>query len=233
MPPIDFEDGKLTLPTRLTKGQISKFNISADNIVVDGNSVYISIEKLHGILLTNSNQSVQGIINNYYGILRAHIVKDQTNGKFLGVRPIGLYILLEQLATDKPQRAVEYRASLSLVSYLVSANQKVDYASEFASREINAEVNKIAAKLKSIHSICQLSRIAFAGGEEKHAHHIVAASIAPNLIASPENILIVKKSVHNEYHQWVAQNKLSIDRPSLIKYAQSNDYSTDYSHDLN
>jgi hypothetical protein len=229
---IDLENGKLILPTRLTKGQVSKFNILPDNIIVDGNSVYLSMDKLHGVLLTNSSQSAKNIINNYYGIVRFHVVRDLTNGKILGIRPIGLYLLLEQLATDNPQRAVEYRASLSLVSYLISANQKVDYASESAAKEVNTEAAKVVSKLKRIHPVCQLSRVAFTGTEEKHAHHIVAASVAPDSIASAANILIIKKPIHQDYHNWVSQNGRSVDRNSLIEYARTKGYSTIYSHNV-
>lgn len=227
------KDGKLTVQTCLSKGQVSKFNLLPGSIIVDGNSAYLSVEKLHGILFTNSRQTGKDIVNNYYHIVRNYLVRDQNDGRILGVKPLGLYSLLEQLATDNPSRATQYRTSISAISCLISVNPELNVKSSSASREAATEQSKLISKLKRSHSFCQLSAVAFSSAEEKHAHHIVAASVAPDLIAHAQNILIIRKEVHCDYHNWASQYKQSIDRPSLIEYAQSKGYSTDYSHDLN
>jgi hypothetical protein len=224
--------GKVTLQTCLTDGQISKFNALFKHVIVDGSSAYLPLNELHGALLTNSKKTAQNIIKNYHHIVGNYLVYDPVILKKYegnsGISPIGLYLLLEQLAIDNPRRAIEYKASLSLVAYIVATNEQIALISKFVSKEINAELTKLIDRLKKIHFICQISGEAFMGEEEKHAHHVTAISEAPYLMVSEENLLIVKKHVHDGYHNWISQQKRSINAASLMEYAKNKGYSTIY-----
>ena len=68
-------DGEIVLETTLTNGQISKFNSLVRNIIVEGGAAYIPIDKLHGVLLTNSRQRAIAIVNNHKDIVKAYLVR--------------------------------------------------------------------------------------------------------------------------------------------------------------
>jgi hypothetical protein len=235
MPVFDLgSKGKVTVQTCLTDGQLSKFKTLFKHIIVHGNNACLPLDELHGVLLTNSKKTARNIVHNYSHVVANFLIYDpvklsayQSNS---GIRPIGLYLLLDQLAIDNPKRAIEYRASLSLVAYIVAVNEQLSLIAKFASQEMNAELSNLINRLKQFHSVCQLSGEVFIGSEEKHAHHVVAVSEAPNLMTSEKNLLIIKKHVHDDYHHWVSKKKWSIDRLSLIEYAKDKGYSTIYIH---
>jgi hypothetical protein len=226
--------GKITVQTCLTDGQLSKFKTLFKHIIINGNSACLPLDELHGVFLTNSKKTARNIVHNYNHVVGNFLIYDPVKLKIYesnsGIRPIGLYLLLEQLALDNPKRAIEYRASLSLVAYIVAVNEQLALISKFASQEMNAELSKLINKLKQFHSVCQLSGELFIGSEEKHAHHVMAVSEAPCLMTSEKNLLIIKKHIHDDYHHWASKKKLSIDRLSLIEYAKNKGYSTIYIH---
>ena len=226
--------GEVILQTCLTDGQISKFNTLFKHVIVEKNSTCLPLNELHGVLLTNSKQKARSIIKNYNHVVGNYLIYDPVQLKKFegnsGIRPIGLYLLLEQLAIDYPKKAIEYKASLSLVAYVVAVNEQLALISKFAGQKMDADLSKLIEKLKQIHSVCQISGEAFIGNEEKHAHHITAVSEAPYLMRSEQNLLIVKKHVHDGYHHWVSHHKQSIDASSLRQYAKSKGYSTIYIH---
>lgn len=226
--------GKVTVQTCLTDGQLSKFKTLFKHIIINGNSACLPLDELHGVLLTNSKKTAKNIVHNYNHIVGNFLIYDPAKLQIYesnsGIRPIGLYLLLEQLAIDNPKRAIEYKASLSLVAYIVAVNEQLALISKFASQEMSAELSKLINRLKQFYSVCQLSGELFIGSEEKHAHHIMAVSEAPYLMKSEKNLLIIKKRIHDDYHHWVNKQKRSIDRLSLIEYARDKGYSTIYIH---
>jgi hypothetical protein len=226
--------GKVTVQTCLSDRQLSKFNTLFKHLIVHGNAACLPLDELHGVLLTNSRITAKNIVHNYNRLVNNYLIYDPIKLKHYesnsGIRPIGLYLLLEQLAVDNPKRAVEYKASLSLVAYIVAVNEQLALISKFASQDMSAELSKLISKLKQFHSVCQLSGEIFIGSEEKHAHHVIAVSEAPYLMTSEKNLLIIKKRIHDEYHHWASKKKRSIDRLSLIEYAKDKGYSTIYIH---
>lgn len=45
-------------------------------MIIEGGAAYIPIDKLHGVLLTNSRQRAIAIVNNHKDIVKAYLVRD-------------------------------------------------------------------------------------------------------------------------------------------------------------
>jgi hypothetical protein len=78
-------------------------------IIVEGNSAYIPIGELHGVLLTTSREKAKAIVNSYEDLVKPYLVMDkvlfQKYGIQSAIHPVGVYNLLKQLAMDRPSRA--------------------------------------------------------------------------------------------------------------------------------
>lgn len=222
-------DGEIVLETTLTNGQISKFNSLASNIIVEGGAAYIPIDKLHGVLLTNSRQRAIAIVNNHKDIVKAYLVRDPIRFEKYGVsatiKPMGLYALLETLAEDNPKRASDYRASLALLSYIIAKNPQLSLSSSIKAKHQEALKNSVIGKLKRQNSICLLCEEPFTDEDEKHAHHIEGESEDPSLATDQDNLILVKGWIHVDYHNWLNQTGLPINRESLRNYAMMKNFS--------
>lgn len=222
-------DGEIVLETTLTNGQISKFNSLASNIIVEGGAAYILIDKLHGVLLTNSRQRAIAIVNNHKDIVKAYLVRDPIRFEKYGVsatiKPMGLYALLETLAEDNPKRASDYRASLALLSYIIAKNPQLALSSSIKAKHQEALKNSVIGKLKRQNSICLLCEEPFTDEDEKHAHHIEGESEDPSLATDQDNLILVKGWIHVDYHNWLNQTGLPINRESLRNYAMMKNFS--------
>jgi hypothetical protein len=225
---IPFSDGTITLNTTLTKGQVNKFNGLAKKIIVEGNSAYIPIKELHGVLLTSSREKAAAIVNSHMDLVKSYLATDkvlfQKYGIQSAIRPVGVYNLLEKLAIDNPRRATEYRASLTLLACIVAQYPQLVINAAIAAKALCAKTKAQIDKLKSLHNICQLSGQPFTIDEEKHAHHIEGVSELPGLMAVESNILIIKRWLHDDYHEWAGKQKYPINRISLRYYAKFKGY---------
>jgi hypothetical protein len=228
---IPFADGKVTLHTTLSQGQVNKFNGLAKKIIVEGNSAYIPIKELHGVLLTNSRDKAAAIVdsNQYRDLVKPYLITDkilfQKYGIQSAIRPVGVYNLLEQLAIDRPGRATEYRASLALLTCIVAQYPQLVLNAAIAAKALDAKTKALITRLKTLHNICQLSGQEFAFKEEKHAHHIEGVSESPGLMATEDNIIIIKRWLHDDYHEWASKGEYPLNRISLRYYAKHKGYS--------
>ena len=57
------ENNEVVLKTLLSKGQVAKFNSLVRSIIIFGNSAYIPVDQLHGVLLTRSKANALEILN--------------------------------------------------------------------------------------------------------------------------------------------------------------------------
>jgi hypothetical protein len=221
---IPFADGVVTMQTTLSKGQVAKFSGLARKIIIEGNSAYIPITELHGVLLTNSKVKAAIIVENYQDLVKPYLVTDkvlfQKYGIQSAIRPVGMYNLLEQLALDRPSRATEYRASLTLLSCIVAQYPQLVLNAAIAAKALEARTRTLIDNLKKQHVICQLSGQEFMLDDEKHAHHIEGVSESPGLVAEESNIIIIKRWLHDDYHEWAAKNEYPLNRISLRYYAK-------------
>jgi hypothetical protein len=226
---IPFSEGKITLHTILRQGQVNKFRGLAKKIIIEGNSAYIPIGELHGVLLTTSREKAKAIVNSYEDLVKSYLVRDkvlfQKYGIQSAIRPVGVYNLLEQLAMDRPSRATEYRASLGLLACIVAQYPQLVLNATIAAKTLDAKTSALIDKLKALHNICQLSGQEFMLNEEKHAHHIEGVSESPGLVATESNIIIIKRWLHEDYHEWATKNEYPLNRISLRYYAKYKNYS--------
>jgi hypothetical protein len=223
------QKGEITISTSLSKPQLSKFSRLAEKIIIDNGSAYLPLEELHGVLFTNSRKNAVAIVNNHNKIIKNYLVRDKV--KFKGfafsaaVRPMGVYLLLEALATLNPSKADLYRESIFLLAYAVGKHPQLAVNSHAQFLELNSKFQEVARELKKRHDRCQLSLWAFRPDEEKHLHHIEAQALHPSLAADPSNLLIISKAVHDRYHHWLSEIGAVANRKTLTKYAEENGYS--------
>jgi len=218
------ENGEIVLETTLTQGQVAKFKNLIENLIVEDGAAYIPIDELHGVLLTNSRNRAKDIVNNHKDVVKAYLVRDsvrfQKYGILSAIKPIGLYALLETLAEENPKRATDYRASLALLSYIVAKHPQLAFSSNVKAKHYEAEKNSVVSKLKRIHKVCQLSKKPFTTDDEKHVHHIEGKSEDPKLLATEDNLIVIKGHIHKQYHKWLDKNKFPISRLTLRDYAK-------------
>lgn len=230
MKKIEINDqGEITLETTLTPGQVSKFNGLIQKMIIEDGAAYIPIDELHGVLLTNSRERAKTIVNNYQDTVKAYLVTEpirfQKYGVIAAIRPMGLYNLLEALAHDNPKRATDYRASLALLAYIVAKHPQLALSSSIKAKYKEAVQNSVIAKLKRNHNICQLSQESFTHDDEKHVHHIEGESEEPSLAHDEKNLIVIKGSIHIDYHNWINIQKLPINKYTLMQYVVKNNYS--------
>lgn len=227
---IRLEDGgKLVLETTLTQGQVSKFNNLIRRLMVVDELAFIPLDELHGVLLTNGRDKAIAIINNYQNVIKNYLVVDKSRFSEFGVsaaiRPMGLYLLLEELAKDNPKRAKDYRASLALLAYIIAKHPQIAMRDSIKAKKKESEMNSAFAKLKRKHKSCQLCELPFNGDDEKHVHHIEGKSEYPSKVTDEKNLIVIKGHIHNDYHDFINKQKLSISRATLKYYAGLKHYS--------
>ncbi|WP_373543793.1 HNH endonuclease [Chamaesiphon sp.] len=79
--------------------------------------------------------------------------------------------------------------------------------------------------MKRQNSICLLCEEPFTDEDEKHAHHIEGESEDPSLATDQDNIILIKGWIHTDYHDWLNQKGLPINRESLKCYAKMKNFS--------
>jgi len=226
------DDNEIVLKTTLSKGQVAKFNSLLNELVLKNGAAYLSIKHLHGALLTRSKDGAKSIVQAYRDTLRIYLViadelEVQSEHDF--IRPIGVQILLDQLAMDKPQRASDYRASAALLAYIVAAHPQLAVDSSGEAKKLASFKAALIRKLKAKHQDCQLTGQSFGPEHEKHVHHIVAESINPGLAAAEDNLIVITGTVHDEYHAWI--NTIpgaEISRATLRNFARQKGYRLDW-----
>lgn len=227
-------DNEVALRTTLSKHQIAKFNAMHENLLIKDGAAYVSLNELHGVLLTRSRDDAREIVNQYRNIIRTFLFDaddldqyDQPDDAGY-VLPVGLYILLEQLAQDRPKRALDYRASIALLAYLVAGHPQLVMASLIQDKNLASAEKAVMTRLKKKHSRCQISGYDFSRGEEKHIHHIEPRATAPALAADEHNLVVITGKVHDAYHEWITQSKVAVSRATLRNFCRSNNYSLDW-----
>ena len=226
------DDNEIVLKTTLSKGQVAKFNSLLNELVLKNGAAYLSIKHLHGALLTRSKDGAKSIVQAYRDTLRIYLViadelEVQSEHDF--IRPIGVQILLDQLAMDKPQRASDYRASAALLAYIVAAHPQLAVDSSGEAKKLASFKAALIRKLKAKHQVCQLTGQAFGQEHEKHVHHIVAEAINPGLAVAEDNLIVITGTVHDEYHAWI--NTIpgaEISRATLRNFARQKGYRLDW-----
>jgi hypothetical protein len=215
------ENNEVLLKTSLSKGQISKFNSLVEAIIIFGNSAYIPITLLHGVLLTRSKNNAIEILNKHQDIFKKYILKDPSNESNTTrvIRPVGLLLLLDELANENPRRATEYRGSSALLTYIIAGHPQLAFNALIEAKNMDAELNSVVYSLKKEHIKCQLSNHIFTKNDQKHAHHVLGQAENPSEIKSPENIIIIRGDIHNAYHDWVTKQKLQVNRGTLWQFA--------------
>lgn len=223
------ENNEVLLKTTLTKYQVSKFNALNENLVVKSGAAYVPLGELHGVLLTNSKKNARDIVNAHRSFVKNYLVPSlDTAIDQPYIRPIGLQILLDQLALENPKRATDYRASAALLTYIVAAHPQLAIAGLIEAKSTQSAKEQLFKKLKKKYKKCQLSGDIFEQGVEKHVHHIVAESINPGLAADENNLVVISGEVHDGYHDWVCEHNLEINRASLKNYARKYGYALDW-----
>ncbi|MCT7993299.1 hypothetical protein [Laspinema olomoucense] len=221
--------GEIVLQTTLTKGQVSKFNKLIQRIIIEDGGAYIPLDELHGIFLTNSRERAKTIINNNQDIVKAFLVRDavrfQQYKVSAAIKPAGIYSLLEALAEANPKKANDYRASLALLSYIIAQHPQLTITSTIEAKHKESERNAVVGRLKRSTKICQLSEEYFTNDDEKHVHHIEGQSEDPRLATDEKNLIVIKGTIHESYHNWLIKFGFPITRGTLIKYAKLNNYS--------
>ncbi|MCT7963428.1 hypothetical protein NG791_22385 [Laspinema sp. D1] len=222
-------NGEIVLQTTLTQGQVSKFNKLIKRLIIEDGAAYIPLDELHGILLTNSRERAKAIINKNPDIVKAYLVRDtvkfQQYQVSAAIKPVGLYNLLENLAEANPKKANDYRASLALLSYIIAQHPQLALSAQIKAKYKESEQHSIVRRLKRKNKICQLSEEYFASDDEKHVHHIEGESEDPNLATDEKNLIVIKGTIHEHYHNWLIKWGFPITRNTLIKYAMLNNYS--------
>jgi hypothetical protein len=226
------DENEILLKTTLSKGQVAKFNSLLHELVVKNGAAYFSVKHLHGALLTRSKETARSIVQAYRDILRIYLVSAddlEVQSEHDFIRPIGVQILLDQLAMDRPQRASDYRASSALLAYIVAAHPQLAVDSSIEAKKLASFKDGLIKRLKSRHQVCQLTGQPFGQGHEKHVHHIVAEAINPGLAAAEDNLIVITGSVHDEYHAWV--NTIpgaEVSRATLRNFARIKGYSLNW-----
>lgn len=226
-------DNEVALQTTLSPHQIAKFNAMTDSLVIRNGVAYVSTDELHGVLLTRGRDDAREIIRQYRNILRTFLfdaddlgIDFQDTGYVL---PTGLYILLSQLALDRPKRALDYRASIALLAYIVAGHPQLAMASLAQGKSLASKEQAIMSRLKRRHTHCQLSGYDFGQGGEKHVHHIEPRATAPALAADENNLIVIAEEVHDAYHDWIHSSKgLAVSRASLRNFCRLNEYSLNW-----
>lgn len=231
------DDGTLELQTTLSARQVAKFNSLFDQIMVVDNNAYLKLTELHGVLLTTSRLRANDIVERNMDIVKNYIVRDpvkfQKFGVKSGIKPIGIQLLLDHLTDTVARRASDYRASQVLLSCIIAKHPGVMIADQAKAKAQTAELNAIVKKVKAAHSVCQITGQPFIGDDEKHAHHIFGKSEYPTIAAEAMNLVVLKGSVHQDYHEWVHQNQVEISRATLGYYAKvKKGYSTPFVESL-
>ncbi|MBE9160654.1 hypothetical protein IQ265_28095 [Nodosilinea sp. LEGE 06152] len=225
-------NNEIVLKTTLSKGQVAKFNSLLNELVLKNGAAYLSIRHLHGALLTRSKDTAKSIVQAYRDILRIYLVTADELGvrsEHDFIRPIGVQLLLDHLATDRPQRASDYRASAALLTYIVAAHPQLAVDSSIEAKKLASFKDGLIKRLKSRHKVCQLTGKPFGKDHEKHVHHIVAEAINPALAADEDNLIVITGVVHDEYHAWI--NTIpgaEISRATLRNFARLKGYSLDW-----
>jgi hypothetical protein len=230
-------DGTLELQTTLSARQVAKFNGLFDQIMVVDNNAYLKLTELHGVLLTTSRQRAIDIVNRNMDIVKNYIIRDPMKfaeyGVASGIKPIGIQLLLDHLTDTVARRASDYRASQVLVSCIIAKHPGVMIADQRKAKGQAAELSAIVRTVKAAHSVCQVTGQPFTGNGEKHAHHIEGKSENPTIAADAMNLVVLKGSVHQDYHEWVHQNQVEISRATLGYYAKvKKGYSTPFVESL-
>ncbi|WP_404785269.1 hypothetical protein [Altericista sp. CCNU0014] len=221
-------DGKFLLETSLTPGQVSKFNGLVDNLIIEKGTAYVPIDQLHGVLLTSSKAKAQTIVNNHADVVKAYLVREPIlfakHKVSSAINPVGLYNLLEELAKENPARATEYRASLALLSTIIANHPQLALSAQKEGKSQKIKNDSIFSRLKKKHAICQLSQKDFTN-DEKHVHHIEGKSEDPSLVNDEKNLIVIKGTIHNDYHGWLSKKGYPINKGSLKLYAKEKNYS--------
>jgi hypothetical protein len=212
-----------------TQNQLNKFTALSKRITVINGAAYLPINELHGVLLTNSKKNALKIINNHDDVIKNYLVRDKL--KFPGclfstaIKPIGVCLLLDELASSNPRKADEYRESSFILSYIIACNPELKIQSQELANKLDSDLKALVYRLKRAAKVCQISKREFRSGEEKHVHHIESKACFPQLMGAGSNLLIISKETHDGYHAWLFKNGGDIDRISLTKYAEENGYS--------
>jgi hypothetical protein len=225
-------NSEIILKTTLSKGQVAKFNSLQKELVVNNGAAYLSVNHLHGALLTRSKDIARSIVQAYRDTLRIYLVDADDLGVKSDqdfIRPIGIQVLLDQLARDRPEKAGDYRASSALLAYIVAAYPQLAVSSSREAKKLASFKDALIRRLKSRHKICQLTGQPFSEEHEKHVHHIVAESINPSLATDKNNLIVIRGKVHDEYHAWVNSHPdIEVSRASLRNFARKKGYRLDW-----
>jgi hypothetical protein len=229
MPQIQLgKDATLVFDSILTQSQVAKFGKLANNLMHVGTSAYLPLNELHGVLFTQSRAAATKLVLNHSQIIQHYLMP----GEPPAIKPVGVYLLLEYLAEVNPKKAILYKAGLSLVALILATHPQTLVAALTASNALDAKIRAVFQSLKNQHQLCQLSGLAFQADESKHVHHIECASLNPALVAEVSNLVVIHEWIHQEYHQWVIQEKLPVCRSTLGLYAVRKRYSTPFVESL-
>ena len=224
------QNNEVALKTTLSKHQVAKFNAMNESLLIKNGVAYVSTNELHGVLLTRGRDDAREIIKQYRNILRnflfdADDLEPGSQNDLGYVLPVGLYILLEQLAQDRPRRALDYRASIALLAYIVAGHPQLALASLIRDKSFASNEQAVMSRLKKKHTHCQISGHDFALGGEKHVHHIEPRATAPALVADEVNLVVITGEIHDAYHSWVNSSPaLVVSRSSLRNFCRRNNY---------
>jgi hypothetical protein len=223
------ENGNFILETTLTKRQVSKFKSLVKNLIIENGNAYVPINELHGVLLTSGKSKAQTIVNNHSDVVKAYLVREpilfEKYKVSSAISPVGLYNLLEELAKENPAKATEYRASLALLSTIIANHPQLALSAQKEAKIQKSINNSIIAKLKKKNKTCQLSHIDFTNDDEKHVHHIEGKSEDPSLVNDEKNLIVIKGTIHHDYHRWLSKKGYPINIGTLKLYAKEKNYS--------
>lgn len=211
---------QVTIQTKLTKGQLSKFNSLFKNIMIRNGQPYLPIHYMHGPLLTNSRQSAINIIQR-----NSALINPFKEGDYL--TPAGLHVLIEKLCIENPKKAIGYRAAIAIISSELANNPNLIVATLQGAANKQESVHKTMREIQNDAKYCLLSNVEFNKNNPCDIHHIEGQSEAPEFADDPKNLIPLTSTIHRAYHSWVNENELDISRATLKFFAKISGYRTD------
>jgi hypothetical protein len=215
--------------TCLTPLQLAKFRGLIDGLIVADNTAYLRLGELHGVLLTKSKQQARDMVMANRDLLMPYLVTDPIKFKPFGVssaiKPAGIYLLLDRMASRKAIRAPEYRASLAILCFIMAKHPGVALGDWKNAKAQFQATSKAMRTVKDKHSVCQLTGHPFYSGDEKHVHHIEGKSENPSMADDTSNLVVIHGWVHDDYHSWASRKGMPVCRASFWFYADKRGYS--------
>jgi hypothetical protein len=212
-------------PSDLSQRQLSKFKNLFEKKKIQNGKVYFPSNEMHGVLLTNSRQGAINIIKANERDLKPYLENFDDNQY---IKHIGVDVLLDKLGEENPKKKTLYLATQAYIAGQLANDPDVGRDAAVAAAKIDEERMRAMRTVKQEATHCKLSGVAFGKGVDRCVHHIEGVSEQPSLAADPNNLIVLTKEVHQQYHSWVSENHLAVTRATLKQFAQQKGYNRNW-----